>query len=198
MNDIRYKPVFGDQTWFDDGPDDAEMVAIYALRLKRWYKLQDGECYLSTDKEQSWKRSRNGYPGLPLLVQRRIIRTPVWTKEDQKAGRLPEVGCRIYVPMMLGEQTVIYSSEKVIVSISDNEGAVTRTEVGSIDRIKPIESPEEKAARLEDEWVEAAIYETVKRKDTTNDEHERLKVRLGDVYRALLSGDLPVPSKDNK
>ena len=195
MNDIRYEPMFGDQTLFDDGPDDAEMVAIYALRLKRWYKLQDGKCYLSTDKEQSWKRCRNGYPGFPFLAMRRIIRTPTWTKEDQKAGKLPPVGCRIYVPVMIEEQTVIYSSEKVIVSISDNGGAVTRTEVGSIDRIKPIESPEEKAARLREEWCIKALSSCSILSGMQKYELKRLGGYIEDIYDALLTGDLPVPVK---
>ena len=33
--------------------------------------------------------------GKPLIAMRRIIRTPTWTVEDQKAGKLPEVGCRV-------------------------------------------------------------------------------------------------------
>ena len=55
------------------------------------------------------------------------------------------------------EGHVIYSSEKVIVSISDNGGAVTRTEVASINRINPIETQEEKAQREEDEFVASVI-----------------------------------------
>ena len=45
----------------------------------------------------------------------------------------------------------------------------------------PIESTEEKAARLRAEWI-----------NTAN------SMNTYEIYDALLSGDLPVPSKDNK
>ena len=194
MNDIRYEPVFGDQTLFDDGPDDAEMVAIYALRLKRWYKLQDGECYLSTDKEQSWKRCRNGYPGFPFLAMRRIIRTPTWTKADQKAGKLPEVGafydaegCRV---KHLGVGAAGYED---IFHFEYPSGAC-----GCSNKlfIKPIESPEEKAARLRVEWCKKAIGCAPISSEMQHYEMKRLGEYIGNIYDALLSGDLPVPVKE--
>ena len=181
---MKYEMIFGDDDFSGQSNELAE--------VKLWNDLL-GPNFVSMEELHCMSAGGLIPRGSVILAMRRIIRTPTWTAADQKAGKLLDVGCRIYVPIMFEEQTVIYSSEKVIVSISDNGGAVTRTEVSSIDLIKPIESQEEKSARLKDEWVEAAIYETVKRKETTNDEHERLKARLGDVYRALLSGELAVP-----
>lgn len=133
--------------------------------------------------------------GKPVLAMRRIIAEPKrWTWEDQKAGLLPEVGCRIYVPIMFEEQNVIYSSEKVIVSISDNGGAVTRTEVASINRIKPIESPEEKAQRLREEWCIKALSSCSILSGMQKYELKRLGGYIEDIYDALLSGDIPVPA----
>ena len=131
--------------------------------------------------------------GWGVIAMRRIIAEPKrWTVEDQKAGRLPEVGCRIYVPMMHEEQNVIYSSEKVIVSISDNGGAVTRTEVASINRINPIETPDEKAERLRSEWINKA-YVDFHHLGCELEVLQKEQIKL--IYDALLSGDLPVPVK---
>ena len=179
--EIKYEAVFGPQELFDCASDDA------VLAIK---DTTSGRIHIFTNDgwiKSGLKHERHIGTSDKQIAMRRIIKAPVWTVADQQAGRLPEVGCRIYVPMMLEEQNVIYSSEKIIVSISDNEGAVTRTEVGSIDRIKPIESPEEKAARLRKEWCVAAS------KQLKNLEYNST---LTSIYDALLSGDLPVPVKE--
>lgn len=182
---IKYEAVFGDQSLFDDGPDDAEAVVIYALRLKRWYKLQDGEYYLSTDKEQSWKRCRNGYPGFPFLAMRRIIRTPIWTVADRKEGKLPEVGCRVNFCHKLNSNwrtgEIKYIDDQVAVIKADD---IDRPFVYEVERVefKPIESPEEKAVLLEDEFVESTCRQ--------NEQHSTLYsdgVRA--AYRKLKGGD---------
>ena len=180
----KYIPVFGPQELFDGAPDDAEMAYETANHVRVYYKKCNSLKFFSNSK---WVRVLNE-KAMIIHAMRRIIKEPkCWTWEDKKAGKLPEIGCRIYVPMMLEEQNVIYSSEKIIVSISDNEGAVTRTEVGSIDRIKPIESPEEKAARLRDEWVEKAAKQLKNLEYTST---------LTSIYDALLSGELPMPNKE--
>ena len=181
---MKYEAVFGDQSLFDGLMTDCEFASE-----EYGYSFANGRLYYCEryNEKAGWSLSCKSHLTFKPSAMRRIIRTPKrWTVEDQKAGKLPEVGSRIYVPIMLGEQTVIYSSEKVIVSISDNEGAVTRTEVRSIDRIKPIESPEEKAARLRKEWCVAAS------KQLKNLEYNST---LTSIYDALLSGDLPVPGK---
>lgn len=141
---MKYEMIFGDDDFSGQSNELAE--------VKLWNDLL-GPNFVSM--EELYCMSAGGLipRGSVILAMRRIIAEPkCWTWEDKKAGRLPEVGCRIYVPIMFEEQNVIYSSEKVIVSISDNGGAVTRTEVASINRIKPIETPEEKAQREEDEF----------------------------------------------
>ena len=169
--EIKHEPVFGPQELFIDAKKDAVVVVKY----------DDIEVFFSCYSD-FFDHLRAVGRGLsvdaPVIAMRRIISTPTWTVADQKAGKLPEVGCRIYVPVMIEEQTVIYSSEKVIVSISDNGGAVTRTEVGSINRIKPIESPEEKAARLRNKWCNRAM-------DCST---------IQQLYDAMLSGEIPVPA----
>ena len=150
---MKYEAVFGDQKRFNEQNNEMAEVML-------WHDCL-GPNFVSL-KELSRMNSEGSIPhGSVVLAMRRIIAEPKrWTVEDQKAGRLPEVGCRIYVPIMFEEQNVIYSSEKVIVSISDNGGAVTRTEVASINRIKPIETLEEKAQREENEFVKSEMKNT--------------------------------------
>ena len=190
MNDIRYEPVFGDQTLFNDGPDDAEMVAIYALRLKRWYKLQDGECYLYQGKGQSWKRCRNGYPGLPLLAQRRIIRTPVWTKSDQMAGKLPEVGCIVRVSPTENAKVVAVNTKMSVMAVQCNDESI---DVLDIHEILPFETDAERQQREREEWCSKALDSAGILSEMKCYELKRLGEYIGSIHDALLSGELKMP-----
>ena len=174
---MKYEAFFGDQSLFDNAPLGTELVG----HSGGFYKnspdgpIYCGGCTFTTDE----------YRNIGFIAARRIIPEPKrWTLEDKKAGMLPEVGCRIYVPIMFEEQNVIYSSEKVIVSISDNGGAVTRTEVASINRIKPIETPEEKTQREEDEFVSLVEFEYNK---MPNEISFRAGIRA--AYRKLKGGE---------
>lgn len=192
---MKYEAVFGDQTWFDDGPDDAEMVAIYALHLKRWYKMQDGECYLSTGKEQSWERCSNGYPGLPLLAQRRIIRVPIWTKADQQAGKLPPVGSTVWCDAQGGDATVIAVDSAMGIWFQNAEDEVYCSDTWPI---CPVETDAERQQREREEWCRkaldsAGILSEMKRYDL-----KRLGKYIGSIHDALLSGTLSVPTKGNE
>lgn len=176
--------IFGDESLFDGAPEDAEYAGWFCQEI-RWYMILNGKILFSDGG--TWCTSDNPYLSADIAAVRRIIKEPKqWTLEDKMAGRLPEVGSRIFVPLMQEEQNVIYTSKNVIISISDSDGAVTRTEVKSIDRIKPIETPAEKAQRLRSEWVKYALdlYMSSPKNDVAS---------MGDVYDALLSGELQVP-----
>ena len=170
---IKYEPVFGDQNLFIPAPPDA-IVARYG---KDFYNYES-KVTLTTGELRSE----------PIVAMRRIIRTPVWTKEDQKAGKLPEVGAKFFEGGY-GEDEVIKITDTAVVALRpDNHGAVSISKPlfftgGSI---KPIESPEEKAARLRKEWCVAAS------KQLKNLEYNST---LTSIYDALLSGDLPMPGK---
>ena len=190
---MKYEAVFGDQNRFNEQNNEMAEVML-------WHDCL-GPNFVSL-KELSRMNSEGSIPhGSVVLAMRRIIAEPKrWTVADQKAGKLPEVGCRIYVPIMFEEQNVIYSSEKVIVSISDNGGAVTRTEVASINLIKPIETPEEKAQRFRKEWCNKALSSCSILSGMQKYELKRLGGYIEDIYDALLSGDLstPVQAKDGE
>ena len=200
MNEIKYEPLYGLQKPFDNGPADSTAYGLFRDGGEYIYYKIDKTSVYCFDTDNQWSHI-DGAPTIPFLAMRRIIAEPkLWTCEDQKAGRLPEVGCRIYVPIMFEEQNVIYSSEKVIVSVSDNGGAVTRTEVASINLIKPIETPEEKAARLRKEWCNKALSSCSILSGMQKYELKRFGGYIEDIYDALLSGDLstPVQAKDGE
>ena len=81
--------------------------------------------------------------GKPVLAMRRIIAEPKrWTVEDQKAGRLPEVGCRVVFCHKLNTNwrtgEIKYIDNQVAVIKADN---IDRPFVYEFDRVefKPIE-----------------------------------------------------------
>ena len=194
MNVIRYEPVFGDQRLFNGAPEDAEFAGWFCQEI-RWYMIHDGLILFSDGG--TWCTSDNPYISSDIAAMRRIIPAPKrWTQADKDAGRLPDVGCKCRQGSK-DEIVVAVTGKFVVTECQDMSVCTTRNDV-FIRSYKPIESPEEKAARLREEWVDSAITETEKRKDTTTDEYERLKARVKDIYDAILSGDLPVPVKDAK
>ena len=126
--------------------------------------------------------------GWGLIAMRRIIaELNRWTVEDQKAGRLPEVGCRVDFCHKLNTNwrtgEIKYIDNQVAVIKADD---FVRPFIYEFDRVefKPIETPEEKAARLRMEWCNEAGGVCSLGMTT-----------LTRIYDALLSGDLPVPVK---
>jgi len=119
---------------------------------------------------------------------RRIIQEPKrWTVEDQKAGRLPEVGC-IVIGCDKKEYEVLAQERcELALRNTSNRNLMLITVSGFNRDFKPIETPEEKAERLRSEWCHAALR-------LINDE-------LSDacdaavIYDALLSGTLSAPTK---
>ena len=126
----------------------------------------------------------------PVIAMRRIIRAPTWTKADQKAGKLPEVGCEVintdHSISLYVLCKVIYVDDKVVI-VYNGELSQTYSHGAFLVSFKPIESPEEKAARLREDWCESALKII---------NHKFIDARGPmAIYDALLSGDLPVPVK---
>ena len=117
-----------------------------------------------------------------LVAERRVIKEPkLWTWEDKKAGRLPEVGC---VVMAIGVNEVAriaaINNDSVcsVCVVFEDGGFITLHFSG----IAPIETPEEKAQREEDEFVESTCRQ--------NEPHSTLYsdgVRA--AYRKLKGGE---------
>ena len=122
--------------------------------------------------------------GWGVLAMRRIIKEPKrWTVEDQKAGKLPEVGSKLIYTETWDE------FEFVGVIAGSMRWACKDFQDGFLyffeqSEMSPIESPEEKAQRLRMEWCnEAGLVCSLGMTTLTR------------IYDALLSGDLPVPVK---
>ena len=106
----------------------------------------------------TWCTSDNPYLSADIAAMRRIIKEPKhWTVEDQKAWRLPEVGCRVDFCHKLNTNwrtgEIKYIDNQVAVIKADN---IDRPFVYEFDRVefRPIETPAEKSQREEDEFVE--------------------------------------------
>ena len=132
--------------------------------------------------------------GKPVLAMRRIIADPKrWTVEDQKAGRLPDVGCEYIGRDVLLTCVFVDKNRDVWGKSKDN-----LMYCHDYSEIKPIETPEEKAARLREEWCSDALGSASILSGMKEYELKRLGGYIGDIYDALLSGELPVPVKDGE
>ena len=176
--EIKYEAVFGPQHYFDKAPKEA----THATQGGGFYRVtESGEMeYLSFGP-------CNGliYKGIDayLIAERRIIRTPTWTVADQKAGKLPPVGSR-YLGKDGQEMTcVLIDAFYDVWGVNEDLTMFVWGRSG----ISPIESPEEKAARVREEWCESALKII---------NHKFIDARGPmAIYDALLTGDLPVPVK---
>ena len=177
--EIKYEPVFGDQALFDGMMGDCEFASE-----EYGYMFANGALYYCEryNEKAGWALSCKSHLTFKPSAMRRIIRTPTWTVADQKSGKLPGVSCRVNFCHKLNANwrtgEIKYIDDQVIVIKTDD---VARPFVYEVERVefKPIESPEEKVARMREEWVmNATVMNTY------------------EIYDALLSGDLPVPVKE--
>ena len=198
---MKYEPVFGDQSLFDGAPEGA----THATKGGGFYKIENMSAKYVSDG------IFNGADVLSvsgnLIAERRIIPEPKrWTVEDQKAGRLPEVGCIVeYFNNNEHDNTEVTAQWRngdeleILRHQNKNKAFVVfnaRAERSSdliVQCMKPIETPKEKAQREEDEWVNKAWGETAVFAGVTQDEHDRLRIHLRHIYRAQLSGKLAAP-----
>ena len=188
---MKYEMIFGDEALFDGAPDDAEYAGWFCQEI-RWYMILNGKILFSDGG--TWCTSDNPYLSADIVAMRRIIKEPKrWTVEDQKAGRLPEVGSKY-----LGKNELNPEAE-LICDLIDGDECVWGHDKNKkmfcfyASNIKPIETPAEKAQREEDEWVNKAWSETAVFAGVTQDEHDRLRIHLRHIYRAQLSGELAAP-----
>ena len=176
METIKYEAVFGDQAWFDLAPPDAIIAFIFDNRQELLF--DNGLCdAIRLDGKVN------------ILAMRRIIKTPVWTVADQQAGRLPEVGCKALglfdkvvsvtsVDIKNGWLTVQYENDQCV-------------DIYRLSNLTPIETQEERAQRLRDEW-KSKVDQIVTESGSAN-----WMDSINVIHDALLSGELQSP-KDLK
>lgn len=138
---MKYEAVFGDQSLFDGAPE----MATHAAKGGGFYNIENMSVKYVSDG------IFNGADVLSvggnLIAERRIIAEPKrWTVEDKKAGRLPEVGTEFQTS--IGKRKCVITEGKFIFTVHDNA-----VEVFTVDSAMPVETPEEKAQREEDEFV---------------------------------------------
>ena len=204
---MKYEAVFGDQRLFDGAPEECFCVAKNVYDSRIFYKAECGALFWLDDDE--WKPLQ--FMSCTPLAMRRIIRTPTWSVADQKAGKLPEVGCRVeyFANNEHGDTEVTAqwrSGDELEILRHQNKNKAfvvfnKRTEQSSnliINCMNPIESPEEKAARLRHEWVEKAVGATPVYEIATHGYSTQLRIDISSIYDAMQSGELPMPNKESE
>ena len=189
MNDVKREMIFGDQSLFDGAPEDVEMIA--AMPTFIFYKVLDG-CVFTREKGTNWEQCPFNHPGIALQAMRRIIHQPKrWTLEDKKSGRLPGVGCEVIL-RTTGELATVNAVHKNMVCLTFADGEFSPF---NIERIEPIETPEERAKREREEWCSKALDSAGILSEMKRYELKRLGEYIGSIHDALLSGELPMPTK---
>ena len=175
---MKYEAVFGNQDLFD-GAGTFTGLDVVTRSIASGNMMY---CRLSDLTHQSLRE-------YPVIAMRRIIQEPKrWTIEDWKDGRLPDVGAEVqfnfYQSAVMRQGVIKYIDDQVAVIQTED---VTRPFCYETCKVvfTPIETPEEKAERLRNEWINEAIN-AVRKTDVNGYES---------IYDALLSGALSVPTK---
>ena len=186
--EYKYEPVFGDQSLFDGAPEDAVSVRY-------------GKSEYIFDSEEI-KATTGQLRDVPVVAMRRIIPEPKrWTKADQLAGKLPEVGAKVIRVdhedegcNVIGEVIATWhcaeNNESSQTCLRLKDGTLFLVECYS--ELRPIETPAEKAQRLRDEWIDNACsficFYDIGRVDAIKS--------LEITYDKLKSGELSMPGKE--
>lgn len=186
--EVKYEPIFGDQSLFDGAPENAEIAALYSPIngytgediMKHFRCLNDAINYKCISRYSA------------KVAQRRIIPEPKrWTWEDKESGKMPEIGAQVITPYDNGGiSTVIGYSPNGKYFFFENDNDVLRA---TIKESSPIETPEEKAQRERNEWAKKASQFIDDELDCVNIVGEHVMRRF---YNALKSGELPMPGKE--
>ena len=166
---MKYEMIFGDAGLFDGaGTFTGLDVVVHSIAsgIKSYARLSD----LTPESLRNH----------PVCAMRRIIKEPKrWTWEDKKAGVLPEVGIKcVWVNLSgtetpddllypeVGEEIEIVANTKtydgkypvsVFKWLHDDGETQCYAASGHVEDFKPIETPEEREQREEDEFVVAML-----------------------------------------
>ena len=137
---MKYEMIFGYADSFDQ-----QNNAVAEVKL--WHDCL-GPNFVSI-KELSRMNLEGAIPhGSVVLAMRRIIAEPKrWTVEDQKAGRMPEVGAKVD-----GGKVVFVNGFNVVTELKSG-AVIVSSQKTFLNTFKPIETPQEKAQREENEFV---------------------------------------------
>ena len=176
--EIKYEPVFGQQELFIDAKKDTMVVVKYD-DIAMFFN-----CY-SDFFDHLRAVGRGLSVDAPVIAMRRVIQQPMWTVADQKEGKLPPVGSRYLGKDGQVLMCVLIDAFYDVWGVNEDLTMF----VWERSRISPIETPEEKAERLCNEWCKMAADIFVRHPSRSGTES------MEGIYKAMLSGDLPVPVK---
>lgn len=176
---MKYEMIFGDEALFDGAPEDAEYAGWFCQET-RWYMVLNGKILFSDGG--TWCTSDNPYLSADIAAMRRIIKEPKrWTWEDKKAWRLPEVGANVIGKRAVLCYEVALVTEKEIILKCCSGICHTYKHNVFIEFFYPIQTPEEKAQREEDEFVADLYRKSIQ--DETFEQGARA------AYRKLKGGE---------
>ena len=178
---MKYEMIFGDERLFDGYYDENVFIVIATSNGQKFvigefteYGIID--CDIKSD-------------GLRIAMRRIIAEPKRWTVEDQKAGMLPEVGWMVMVTSV-DECASVAAINNDAVCVVFHDGEFTTLHKSGI---SPIETPEEKAERLEDEFVNELMKDS-QVIYTSSEQLAMCRKTARAAYRKL-SGALSVPTK---
>ena len=167
---IKYEIVCGDQALFDGVPEYIEVIRFNDYSRD----------YLWSDLDKANHLTFKDLKAIPIVAMRRIIKTPAWTKVDQEAGRLPDVGVTVIAIEYEEEcKVAAINNDAVCVVFDDGEFITLR-----VSGISPIETPEGRVKREEDEFVSIVESEYNKMPNEIS-----FKAGIRAAYRKLKGGE---------
>ena len=164
--EIKYEAVFGPQHLFKLPSAEIIVVGPHGDKTESNIDLMIG----------------NTPDDYVIVAMRRIIRTPTWSVADQKAGRLPEVGAKCRQGHK--DEIVVAVTEKFVVTECQDMSVCTTRKDVFMRSYNPIETPEEKAQREEDEFVSLVEFEYNKMPNEIS-----FKAGIRAAYRKLKGGE---------
>ena len=179
MSKVKYEAVFGPQELFNNELEPNAIAVIFSDRANKLHATSEAEIDRQLQRTGSY-----------VVAMRRIIKTPVWTVADQKAGRFPEVGCKCVGILSEDIKRVVHVNKHLVAVENEKTLNVCNfTHEEFFRNHKSIETPAEKAARLREEWKNNVIeiHHGKRRKMSTS------TFLLDDIYDALLTGELKAP-----
>ena len=191
---MKYEAVLGNQDLFDG----ASKYAVIAIKRPSISGVRSEEMHFFSSTFDAVMKAGSSFNFNNVILktaeyaERSIIQEPKrWTVEDQKAGRLPKVGNHLLIEGDLAEFIGLsHAPNSWCFRRLDGEWGI---QTANKDWFSPIETPEEKAERLEDEFVNElmkdgqVIY-------TSSEQLAMCRKTARAAYRKL-SGALSAPTK---
>lgn len=159
----KITPVFGPQELFDGADDDIEFAVEYCESERASNGCRSVHFIKEIKRALEFVQSVH----VTAIAHRRVedAQEPKrWTVEEKKAGRLPASGCKaIYIPesfAMCSCDVIHVDGNKACIKCENNH-SMHSDWFGVVDvtTLIPIETPEEKAQREEDEFVNSVMQE---------------------------------------